>query len=844
VLLSLLAYGNGELSLAAQEARPVREDSVSIRAGVHYEAGSTRRAILGSDYRDLWTAEIQVPLLRPDSFAGGLTLLQRGGGKQTVSLRFRGADQREYVFRSVDKDQTGGLHEDLHGTVTAQIVQDQVSSKHPGGALVIAPLLEAAGVLHSPPTLAVMADHEILGEFRHEFAGMLGMIEERPEEPEEDEDALRRIGTERLLERLEESSEDRVDAHAYLKARLMDLLVGDWDRHPDQWRWEETVAGETRVWLPIPRDRDNAFSNYDGFVGSAGGWFRPNVVSYGSEFGNLEALTHNAQILDRRILPALPRSVWDSIAVDLQSRITDEVIARAVTALPAPYMELNGEQLSMKLRNRRNLLREAAGNFYDLLATEVEVYGTDEVDSALIEHLLDGRLRVRLYAPERDPGPLFDRVFHPSETREVRIRLQGGDDSATVSGSENGAIFVRLEGGGGDDIYDADIHAPASLLGIFDDRGANRVPATLARIMDDRPWEPEVDDDIADNNPPPPRDWGSGSSTFAPAAEWRSQIGPVIGGGPRFTRYGYRRLPFARQLSLTGLVAPLHGRFGVEADLRTVRTGSRDGADVSLWASQISVTRFHGYSNESAEGSDPDRQRIWANRIGGSAALTRSIGSRSSVALGPVIELVDPDVVTFSPDLAPRGMRPFGVAGLTLLAELDGRDSDTFPRRGFYLNAAAEGYPFAWGDLDEPFARTSLTAAAYLPLPRESALAFRLGGEYLAGDAPVQFAAHLGGSSLRGYRTERFTGDASLFAAAELRATLGRANLLIARGDLGVIALTDLGRVFVAGEDSNRWHRGSGGGLWFAVFERATTFHVLAVHGEGVRLSAGLGVPF
>src|SRR5690606_36895844 len=120
-----------------------QEDSVTVQAGTRYSAGSVERLLLGNDYRDLWTTPVRVPILDPDTFNGGLIPLERGGGRQTVSIRFGVDTGREYVFRSVDKRQGRGLHPDLQGTLVSFIVQDQVSSKHPGAAMIVAPLMDA-----------------------------------------------------------------------------------------------------------------------------------------------------------------------------------------------------------------------------------------------------------------------------------------------------------------------------------------------------------------------------------------------------------------------------------------------------------------------------------------------------------------------------------------------------------------------------------------------------------------------------------------------------------------------------------------------------------------------------
>src|SRR5438046_2023912 len=79
------------------------------------------------------------------------------------------------------------------------------------------------------------------------LGGMLGFLEERFERrlPGVDEES----DTTALVERLDQRGGEQVDARAYLRARLVDILVGDWDRHVDQWRWVSfREAGPTRMW--------------------------------------------------------------------------------------------------------------------------------------------------------------------------------------------------------------------------------------------------------------------------------------------------------------------------------------------------------------------------------------------------------------------------------------------------------------------------------------------------------------------------------------------------------------------------------------------------------------------
>jgi hypothetical protein len=225
------AQGSSEVA-ASLEAR---HEFVSVIAGQRYAAGDITQALLGAHYRDLWTSPIQVPVLDLERYAGGLTVKELGGGQQTTSLHLDSGDGREFTFRSLDKDPSPALPKPFRGTVVNGLVQDATSAMNPAGALIAASLLEAAGVLHAEPRLAVMPDDERLGEHRKTFAGMLGIIELRPGDGFAG--AAEVVDSKDLLERLRESSDHRVDAAAFLTARLVDHLMGDWDRHEDQWRF-------------------------------------------------------------------------------------------------------------------------------------------------------------------------------------------------------------------------------------------------------------------------------------------------------------------------------------------------------------------------------------------------------------------------------------------------------------------------------------------------------------------------------------------------------------------------------------------------------------------------------
>src|SRR5205823_4853749 len=208
-------------------------------------------------------------------------------------------------------------------------------------------------------------------------------------------------------------------------SRLMDVFIGDWDRHHDQWRWARFDSGGVRWWRPIPRDRDQAFARLDGVLVWLTGFYWPQVIGFGDDYPSIWRLTYTGQVPDRRLLVDLEKPVWDSVATSLQARLTDSVIAAAVRRLPPEYYQKSGAALDRALRRRRDHLPQISDRYYALLAGVVEIHGTDDRDIAEIERLPGGRVSVRLSA-RAGGAPFYRRTFHRQETEEIRLYLHGG----------------------------------------------------------------------------------------------------------------------------------------------------------------------------------------------------------------------------------------------------------------------------------------------------------------------------------------------------------------------------------------------------------------------------------
>ncbi|HEX8904204.1 MAG TPA: hypothetical protein VF771_05140, partial [Longimicrobiaceae bacterium] len=535
--------------------------------------------------------------------------------------------------------------------------------------------------------------------------------------------------------------ENRVDARAFLTARLMDVFFGDWDRHWDQWRWARFDAGGLRWWRPIPRDRDNAFNHNEGLIPSLARGVTPILVRFGDEYDDIRRYHHQPSELDRRLLTSLPREEWDSTARQLRARLTDAVIDSAVRRMPPEYFALRGEELASVLKARRDGLPQIAAEFYRFLAREVDVHTTDKPERAEIVRQADGSVDVTVHTRDDVGGvPYYHRRFLPGETRDVRLYLHGGDDQAVVRGASDG-IMVRVIGGGGDDQL-RDQAEDRGRTVFYDDRGHNRIdPGSGARV-DTREWQPPRPATLL-GNPPPPRDWGTAGSLTAPYANWELNIGPVIGLGPNWKRYGFRRAPHAEQIGLRLLWAPLE-RNGYGAMLHYDRQITNRPASVWLNArgSNFEDVRFHGFGNQSPADPDRDLFEVDQTQVRVQAAYEVRPGNRLRLYAGPAAKWTDPgDVRSVS---AVLGNERFWQAGAIGGAALDARDSVLDPRKGARALVTASGYG---SDLWGPFGRFEGEAAGYLSVPGRMGptLALRAGGQKAVGDFPFQESAFVGG---------------------------------------------------------------------------------------------------
>jgi hypothetical protein len=800
-----------------------------VTAGAQYRAGWLHEFILGADYRALWTTPIRVEVLDLRREAGGLTPMQRGGSAQTVSLRFKGGDGREYVFRPSEKDFTRGLPPELRETLVRDIAQDQVAGYHPAAAIVVSRLLDATGLHHPRPRFVVMPNDTLLGEFRADFAGVIGTFEERPDDDfgatRESPGAVNVISSERLFERLRNNHENAVNARAFLAARLFDILVGDRDRHRDQWRWGRFSSAPNAPWEPIPRDRDMPFARFEGLGPYIVRGANPQLITFSDRYPDMVWLNWNAREIDRLLLSELERPAWDSAAATLQSQLTDAVIDSAIAAMPPEYVRLDGARLRADLISRREALPRAARSFYRVLAKEVDLRATDDSDVAQITRSSDGSVSVTLSDVTtsgivRD-NPYKGRRFDPADTREVRVFLNDGDDRAILRGDVSRAIIVRIVGGDGNDVVLDSIPGGDRALRVYDAAGDDRLVSEGDNQIDREPYMPPSTD-LAQHSV---RDWGV-YSELQRAVSYSPTVGVLASIGYTRSTYGFRRDPYRSRTSvrLDMSLSERRPRLTYSTIFRPM--SSANFFDMKFLASGLELIRFHGLGNETASDSGTSYYRVFQNLFRVEPAWVLRPGKHMTWTLGGLAQYTATRERsrTLVGSQRPYGSGTFAEVGVRLAVVMDRRDLPAAPTKGVRLAAVGTLYPALW-DVASTFGDANAEASTYVSAKGYFAptLALRVGAQRVWGTFPFHNAAFLGGSNtLRGWEEQRFAGRSAIYGSTELRVRLGKLSVLVP-ADVGVIGFSDVGKVAADGERSNTWHTGVGGGVWLAPITRVHT---------------------
>jgi len=823
-----------------KDSLPVGTQMRSVQIRPEYAGKSNfHNFLFGKNYRTAWADSTLVPVISLRSWKGGLTPIKQGGGMQTTSLRLLDSSGKEWVLRSVEKKPEVLLPQTLRNSFATDWLDDAMSAQHPFSALAVPPLAEALGIPHAKPVIGLVAvDTSMKDQWTPLLTGRLALLEER--EP---------LGkSDNTLEMLEELSSDHdhtLDGKIWLRAKMLDWLVGDWDRHPDQWRWKDTIVGKGKAYLPVPRDRDQVFHKTEGLFPNmvSRPWLVPTLQGFGKKNFSTRYTLYKSRFADAFLSAQLSRSDWEKEIRFFQQTLTDSLLKAAVERIPvAQHQRLNNQdhhQMYRELVRRRDLLEKEMLSFFQFRQKKIDLLLSQKREAVFFSqkgnHQVLTIQKINKDGKRRDT--LLYQEYDPKITKELFVYTNGGEDEVYI----NDPLLIPLRLVTRTDtlkLFDQrklveNKHSSGKKIRWYGAEGGLNVSST--RQVQSLPLKKI---ECKDSAHVAFQAW-DGYNSWMPLISGGINIddGLILGGGFRYThRSGFRKSPFSHQqeLIIAHSFSTSAYRIRYQGLFKDVFPG-RKPTDFHLRfdsRAPDNTVNFFGKGNNTTYEKVGDHRRFYRTRFSlytleASLSSSKKSQTQNGWELGTQWQyykfdaddnegrFIEQTALIGSYDSSTINRARFH-GGLWLAWKKDTRNQPRLPTKGQFLQLRASG----WAGLNNAsasFLQLIPEWTLYNSLSARSTIlmANRIGGGVTFGKPAFYQSLFLGGQdNLLGYRQFRFAGDATLFHNVEFRFKLADLTSYLLPGQIGVSIFSDQGRVWKRGERSSRWHHGWGAGVY------------------------------
>ncbi|MDR2236849.1 MAG: metallophosphoesterase [Chryseobacterium sp.] len=816
----------------------------------------------GEHYRKYYSMPIQAQVATLDTLKGGMTPVRAGGGHQSNSLRLIARNKQEYSMRGVKKSavrffnavafKNSSMGSDLEGTFAEKFMMDFYTTSHPYTPFSVGNLADKINVLHSNPKLYYIPKQKALKEFNSDYGDELYMIEERFSGSDADlkqlNGATETMNTMDMMANLQKSSKYSVDEKSYIRARIFDMLLGDWDRHEGQWRWIEYKENDQYVYKPLPKDRDQAFSKYDGLILKFLMLTPPlrHMQTFKEDIRNVKWMNREPYPLDLAFLKNATEQDWKNEAEYIRKNLSDQVIDEAFRNLPKEMQDETIQQIRQTLKIRRDKMAQYVADYYKVLQKTVMLTGTDKADRFVIKKEKN-KIDIKQYRI-KDQGDelVFQRQYAKGQTHEIWVYGLDDNDVFDVSGSDHAGIKVRIIGGQQNDVYNIQNGRNIKLYDFKSQKNTYNLAGHTAKKISDA-----YEINTYDYAKPTYNFW----ATY-PNLSYNPDEGLKVGLQTSYTRNGFERDPYSAKHSL-------------KANFVTATSGAEFMYNgifphaIGKWAFQLDARfttpnfalNYFGFSNESVNGKDNfgnDYNRVRMQQF----QVAPSLSKKSFSGLVQTIQLGYEDYkakytsdryIAQSGQIDPHVFTSQKYAGAKYTFSYEHSDHPAFPTMGFGFSLSAN-----WKTNLEDTKRNFMTYEGLLNIAHRLdnssrfVLATKVQGKYI-NNSHFEFfqGSDLGGSNgLRSFRDNRFLGRSSLVQSSEIRWNFGKLKNGVAPVNFGILAGYDYGRVWADGEHSRKWHQSAGGGIWLSLLESLSVRATYFTGSDGGRFVAGGGFWF
>ena len=808
---------------------PFIQGTTVVIPGREYKRSGWHNIFWGEHYRKEWNTAFRAQNFYLATALGGLTPVKEGGGRQSKSLRLEDKDGKEFVLRSVNKDFGKGL-KNMDGTFISKIAKDQVSFGHPYTAITITPMAKEVGIYHTLPEIVFVPKQTSLKEFSEEYGDQLYLFEERPDGDQREADnfgnAKNVIGSEKLMEKTYGDNDNRVDQVSFVRARLFDMVIGDWGRHPDNWRWAEFEDENQKMYKPVPRDRDQAYTKIDGFYPDLAGLLLRQIQGFGYTLKNPGSWNFPGRPLDKRFLNELTLETWINQAKDIQHILTDSLIERSIHLMPPELFSISGKEIIAKLKSRRDDLTKYAKEYYNYLSKKVTVLGSEKKELIRLNVLPDKKVAVAVLKVNKEDviadTAYFSRVFSAIETKELFVYGQGKKDIIEITGEKKSYIHIHVI----DPQYkDSIVLNNKKIKGIkfyngrkfeYDTLRDKRVKINFAPIF----------------TPPTYTVFNNDPMDLFPKTGIKISAGFVI------TPQPWRKKEYQIVHSIHALNGFLRKSFNVGYVGRYGHVAGKWDLLIKGRLDDPAVENYFGSGNNTVlENTKRNYYQTFSQRIYVGIGFEKNFEKLHHAEVSLIYQAVkykkdDNHYIGDASYIDPSVFNRKQFGGIEAAYRHDHTNGSICPSRGFTFNLGG-GVLKNLADTGSSFAKLNSSVAVYLPISSSFTFAARASGSTLFGNTDFYHLNKLDGNTeLRGYSRERFYGKSVFYTNSEIRWLVNTRNYFF-NGKIGLVGFYDIGRVWIPKEKSSLWHDGYGTGLVLIPFNKIVLTAMYGLSSEG-----------
>ena len=773
------------------------------------------QTFFGQHYREIYGRNIQANTL--NFTHENLFPIREKEELQSINLRLQSELGKDFVLIPIKKNSTQLIQtlaykndyvaNEFEDTFTQKFIQDFQTTQHPFYPLVVSEIAEKVNVNQLPSTLYYVPKQENLKEYNENFGDEFYLVEQYPKI----QDSINKLlSTDELLTTIIENKNQKIDREQYIRTRLLDMLIGDWNRNESQWLWKRNVGENDTIYTPYSSTREFIFPKYDG----AFFWllmrlapFR-HMEHYSEKIKNVKWFNKIAYPLDLAVLQSSTEEEWVKQAEFLQQNLSEVELKNAFDQLPKDAKSEDDEKVISLLLSRKNQLVEYAKQYQKVLDKLVVLKGTNEAEIFTIDRLSKGETKITIQ-DKTSKEILFERVFDKKYTKEIRLFGLNGEDQFIEKGAGNQKIKVRLIGGLDQDEFTISSHQKLKIYENIDNQN----------LADKYKFDDYEINTYDYKNPK------YNTFTVLPNAGYNPDDGVKLGLIANYTVNGFDRKPYSQrhqfQFNYFFATDAIEGKYK-GTFMKLIGKWNLDLN--AVYTSPTFSRNYFGLGNETINqeqdlGMDYNRVRLQQYYLGPSFFRIFKNQGRLDLFANYSHHKVERnlDRIVNQDDAINNAVftgQNFGEIGASYLFK--NYDNASLPTLGMTVFLTAK-WVNNLDNFDRNFQYTEANIGFTHKITHDGRLtiASMVKGKAVFGDGYEFYqAAFLGGDQdLRGYRFGRFTGEQAFLQSTDLRMNLMRVRTFVPLR-LGVFVGYDYGRIWMKNETSDKWHNAVGGGIW------------------------------